>query len=306
MKVLTRNMSTDRRTFLGGSDVAAVLGLSPYRTPLDLYYQKTTEASDEEETRNAVAKLRGKRLEPYVCDMLTQEHGLFLLSRNQRYTDPEHQFLACEVDAETPSEGGRGIDNVEIKTVHPFKMKEWGEELTDSIPVHYTAQAMHGLMITGRDVCRFAVLIGDELRLYRVERDIEIIKGMRAREVAFWRDHVLAHIPPEPVNEADVSRLFDKDSGTSIEATDDIADHVSYMRLANVDIAQLEKERDRARLAVELFMGDAAALTRHGKVIATWKSQTTNRLDQKALTAAHPELVEQFKRASESRVFRVK
>lgn len=299
-------MSTDRRTFIGGSDVAAVLGLSPYRTPLDLYYAKTTEPSIEEESRNAVAKLRGKRLEPYVCDMLTQEHGLFLLARNQRYEDPEHPFLACEVDAETPSEGGRGTDNVEIKTVHPFKMKEWGEELTDSIPVHYTAQAMHGLMITGRDVCRFAVLIGDELRLYRVERDVDIIEGMRKREVSFWRDHVLAHIPPEPVNEADVQRLFAKDSGTSIEASEAIAEQVRNLKRARREIEVGQIEYDKARLAIELFMADAATLTHHGKVIATWKSQTSNRLDQKALAAAHPEIVEQFKRASESRVFRVK
>ncbi|MFU1925134.1 YqaJ viral recombinase family protein, partial [Klebsiella pneumoniae] len=73
---------------------------------------------------------------------------LKIIGRGNRYRDQQHDFMAAEIDAEAASG-----ENIEIKTVSPFKAKEWGEVQTDAIPVHYTAQAMHGLMVTGRQVC---------------------------------------------------------------------------------------------------------------------------------------------------------
>ena len=292
----------DRQKFIGGSDAAAVLGISPWRSPLDLYLDKIEpRVESPEHMDNRTAKLRGKRLEPYICDMLTSEHGVQLVARNQRYIDSEHPFLACEVDAET-ADG----ENVEIKTVHPFRARDWGDELTDSIPVHYTAQAMHGLMVTGRDACRFAVLIGDELRLYRVERDVETIAAMRQREVEFWQQHVLARVAPTATSSSDVLRLFERDLGTTIEATRELADAVVSLRALKLQAKDVAAAIDQIEERVKLHMQGAAALTYEGQVLATWKTQTARRLDQKALEAAHPDIVEKFKRATESRVFRLK
>ena len=295
-------VDADRSKFIGGSDAAAVLGISPWRTPFDLYQDKIAPRIESpEEQDNRTAKLRGKRLEPYICDMLTAEHGVQLVARNRRYTDREHPFLACEIDAET-ADG----ENVEIKTVHPFKARDWGEELTDSIPVHYTAQAMHGLMVTGRDVCRFAVLIGDELRLYRVERDVDTIAAMREREVQFWQQHVLAKVPPPASSTSDVLRLFERDLGTTVEATDEVAAAVDRLRTLKLQAKDIGSTIDALEEQIKLHMQGAATLTRAGQVLATWRSQVARRLDQKALEAAHPALVEQFRKATESRVFRVR
>lgn len=292
----------DRSAFIGGSDVAAVLGISPWRSPLDLYLDKVDPRVESvEQMENRTAKLRGKRLEPYICDMLVSEHGMQLIARNQRYIDPEYPFLACEIDAET-ADG----ENVEIKTVHPFRARDWGDELTDAIPVHYTAQAMHGLMVTGRDVCRFAVLIGDELRLYRVERDVETITAMRQREVEFWNRHVLAQVAPPATCSSDVLRLFERDLGITVEATQEIADTVANLRALKLQAKDIASFIDTCEERIKLFMQGAAALSYEGQVLATWKSQTARRLDQKALEAAHPDLFEQFKRVSETRVLRIK
>ncbi|WP_353652236.1 YqaJ viral recombinase family protein, partial [Escherichia coli] len=101
--------------------------------------------------------------------------------------------------------------NIEIKTVSPFKAKEWGEIQTDAIPVHYTAQAMHGLMVTNKQVCVFGVLIGgDDFRIYRVERDEETIQAILEKEIAFW-DRVKNLNPPEATSVSDVSLMFEKD-----------------------------------------------------------------------------------------------
>ena len=90
----------DRTKFLGGSDAAAVLGISPWRTPLDLWRDKVQPAMPENADPARMRVLeRGKRMEPYIVDLLAAETDLAILARNQRYVDPEFAFLAAEIDA---------------------------------------------------------------------------------------------------------------------------------------------------------------------------------------------------------------
>lgn len=300
-------VAIDRRKFLGGSDASAVLGINPWRTPLQLWRDKTQPAMPENASQDRVRVLeRGKRMEPYVLDLLTVETGLCIVARNVRYVDPEHPFLAAEIDGVSISDAD-SEQNVEIKTVSPFKASEWGELGSDEIPVHYTAQAQHGLMVTGRLVCTFGVLIGgDDFRVYRVERDDEIIAAMREREVRFWRDHVEALVPPPASNASDVARLFAKDNGTAVEATPEILTALEQLRELRAETDRLEHQAAETKGRLQAFMRDAARITSNGRDLATWRSQTANRFDQRAFQAAHPELFEQFIKSTESRVFRLR
>lgn len=292
--------AVDRRRFIGGSDVAAILGISPWRTPLDVYLEKVDPRPEPTDPQRQRVLERGKRLEPYVLDMLAEETGLVVVARNQRYIDPEHAFLAAEIDAE--AETG---ENIEIKTVSPFKAHEWGAEDSDEIPVWYTAQAMHGLMVTGREVCVFGVLIGaDEFRTYRVERDDEVITALRERLVEFWA-RVQRREPPEPTTAADVLALFDKDTGRAVEASAEIIQAYNELRAVETEAKALKARADALKEQIQLYMRDAAVLTIDGRQVCTWKSQSCRRFDQRAFQAAHPELFETFKRATETRVFRV-
>lgn len=290
----------DRRGFIGGSDAPAVLGISPWRSPLDLYLEKIADEVPPDDLTNAVAKRRGSRLEPYICDML-EEEGIKLAVRNEQLTDSEFPFLRAQIDAVTVAG-----ENVEIKTVHPFGAKDWGEELTDSIPIHYTAQAMHGLMVSKRDRTIFAVMIGDDLRIYKVDRDVETITGMREREVKFWNEHVLARMPPQALTSSDVLTLFARDIGTTIEASPELAQLAANVRGLKNEVKDLEQAIGDGELALKLHMQNAANLTYQGKILATFKSQTANRLDQKLLAEDLPEIVEQYKRLNEYRVLRIK
>ncbi|MFP7807163.1 YqaJ viral recombinase family protein, partial [Pseudomonas aeruginosa] len=128
----------DRTKYLGGSDVAGILGISPWRTPLDVYLDKVQPRTGPVDPAKQKIFTRGQRMEPYVIDLLAEETGLKIVGRGNRYRDQKHDFMAAEIDAEAASG-----ENIEIKTVSPFKAKDWGEVQTDAIPVHYTAQAMH-------------------------------------------------------------------------------------------------------------------------------------------------------------------
>ena len=295
-------VTVDRSRFLGGSDIAAILGISPWRTALDVYLDKVQPREESHDPSRMRVLSRGKRMEPYIVDLLSEETGLAISARNARYTDPEIPFLAAEIDAE--AETG---ENIEIKTVSPFKAREWGEQQTDEIPIHYTAQVQHGLMVTGRRLCVLGVLIGaDDFRIYRVERDDETIAAIREREIAFWREHIEARVPPDPTTAADIKMLYGRDAGTAIEASEDVLRALNDYRNLSDQAKAISAQAEAAKERIQLFMADAAILTVGGKPAATWKSQSAKRFDQSAFKAAHPDLYEQFKATSESRVFRIR
>ncbi len=295
------NSTLDRQKYIGGSDVAAILGISPWRTPLDVYLDKVVERREITDPDRIKILNRGKRMEPYVIDLLAEETGLDIVARGNRYIDPELNFIAAEIDAEA-STG----ENIEIKTVSPFKAKEWGEVKTDEIPLHYAAQAMHGLMVRGADVCIFGVLIGaDDFRTYHIERDEITINAIREKEVEFWERVQLLN-PPEPSNVEDIKRLYGKDAGTAIEATSDIQADVLALRSLKEEAKQLGALIDAREDRIKLFMADAAILTMNGMPVATWKSGTQSRFDSKAFEAAHPDLASQFRKTIETRTFRIK
>lgn len=293
--------SMDRTKYLGGSDVAGILGISPWRTPLEVYLDKVQPRIKPVDPSKQKVFTRGQCMEPYVIDLLSEETGLEIIHRGNRYIHRDYGFIAAEIDAEAATG-----ENIEIKTVSPFKAKEWGEVQTDAIPVHYTAQAMHGLMVTEKQVCVFGVLIGgDDFRIYRVERDEETIQAILEKEVSFW-DRVINLNPPEATTVSDISLMFEKDAGSSIEADgkalalfNDLRDMKSRCKSLEAEIAVSEEK-------LKLYMQEHSILTLDGKPICTWKSQVSSRFDQKLFQVEHPDLYEKFKTATTSRVFRMK
>lgn len=250
----------DRSKFLGGSDIAAILGISPWKTAIDLWLDKT--APRVEDGRNHAAKRRGTRLEPYIVDMIREEHGLNIVARNERYIDADVPYFAAEIDAETTDE------NIEIKTVHPFKSKEWGELQTDQLPLHYVAQVQWGLGVRRKERARVFALIGDDLRPYVVERDDETIESLREKAVEFWTRYVLAKLRP-PMDYADsktldtLRRLYPGTDGSTIEAT---AMHEHWRAVLQTAEDMRDKYQgviDGARAHLMAEMGAAALLKFH-------------------------------------------
>jgi putative phage-type endonuclease len=290
------------RGYIGGGNIAGILGVSPYKSPLDEYLTITGgEDPITEDQRRFFA--RRKALEPFAVDLFLDEvKGREVARVNHRYTDPEFPFIQAEIDAETDD-----AENIEIKSVHPLAAGDWGHADSDDIPVYVTAQAMHGLMVTDRKVCFPIAMIGfDDFRVYRIERDEETIKAMRARELEFWHKHVVPMNPPEAVTPDDVRRLYLFDSGTTVEADAEALAAINRLRDLKAQIKPLEQEFDDLKHQVQLYMRSCAVIHHDGKPLATWKTQTARRFDQSKFAEVHPALFEQFKSASESRVFRLK
>lgn len=289
----------DRTQFIGGSDAAAILGISPWKSALQLYLEKIGDAVDDVSPEKQRVFARGKRWEPVVVEMLVDDlqdrgHDVQIISRNARYQDREFPFLACELDLELLIDGEEC--NAEMKTVHAFAAKAWGDPGTDEIPIYYAAQAMHGLMINPRQKCIVAALIGaDDLRIHQIERDDETIAGIRAKELAFWQ-RVQDRNPPDPETAADVKWLYAKDAGEVAEADDELLRLIGELHFQKTTAKHAEAAIDRISTQIKLAMGNAALLLRDGRPIATWKSnKPSKKTDWQAVAgelSAPQELIE--------------
>lgn len=267
----------DRTTYIGGADVAAILGVSPWMTAFKLYQKKIGEFVEEVTPAKQRIFDRGHRWEPIVVEMLVDElrdrgHDVEIIARNQRYQDPEYPFLAAEIDLELRVDGEEV--NGEAKTVSPFAVKAWGDEDTDEVPIYYAAQVMHGLMIKPRRRTVIAALTGfdDKPRVHWIERDDETIAGIRTREVAFW-ERVQNRIPPEPTDPEDVKWLYQRDGGTAIEASNDILEMCQHLKDMKASAKTQEGQIELLAARIKTFMGSAAVLLGpDGKPLATWKN----------------------------------
>lgn len=301
---------TDRRLWLGGSDAPVILGVSPWKTALELYMEKTGQAAPDEPDAAQLRRFaRGKAFEPIITTLVVDElrgrgHDVEVLATGQRYADEALPYLAAEIDVELLVDGEPV--NGEIKSVHPFAAKSWGEPGSDEIPLAYFAQVMHGLSVRPRPRALVAALIGtDDLRIHWVQADAEIIANMREREREFWQ-RIQDRNPPEAATVGDALLLHPRDDGTAIEADAEILQTFNALREAKALAKEADAAIDAMSDRLRLFMGAATTLTSGGKVLATWKAQQASRLDVTALKAAEPALAALYTKTTESRVLRLK
>lgn len=313
----------DRKAYIGGSDIAALLGLDPYgKTPLTVYLAKIGEREGIIDPDKKKFLERRKRWEGPIVQMLREEFDGEIVSVNGRYVDEAHDFLAAEIDFEWRDADG-SIQNGEIKTVSPFAFNEragWGSAGTDEIPIHYHAQVMHGLGVTGRRTCIVCAMAGlDTMVFYRVDRDEEAIAGMRDVAVRFWRENVEARVPPAPLTMGDVMTLYRRFSGKPVELDDDHAQALQDLRAVREEIAALEGDEAELELKVAKFIAEAwsvelvlersktrvtatlppevddnATLMHNGAILATWAAGRGAHLDQKKLKTDQPDLVREY------------
>lgn len=194
-----------RRQGLGGSDAAAVLGISPFRTARDLYYDKlgVVTADDQE---NWVALEMGNLLEPLVARIFEKKTGLKIYQRKCMFQHPEYPWMLADLDylVELP-DGSTAI--LEIKTTNYNAKDKWWYNGEEIVPIYYEAQGRHYMAVMGIDRVYFCCLYGnneEEVIIRHIDRDMSYEEELIALEDSFWRGHVLAKIPPPYTEDGDL------------------------------------------------------------------------------------------------------
>ena len=259
------------RGYIGGGNIAGILGLSPFRTPLDEYLLIVNELQDELTPEKAEFFEDRRDLEPWLSKKFTRRTGLQVVRTNVRYQDKEFPWARAEIDFEP-----EGDCTGETKSVHPNAINGWGKpEEGDEPPAYVTAQAMWGLGITGRSLCYVQAMIGfDVHRVYEIPRDDELIAEIRKQAERFWKYHVLPRRPPPPVNVEDLLRLYPRGTGRAVEADTETQLSMTELHALRQRIKFLEAQKAVEEFKIKVFMRDATTLTAGGIAIATWKPRS--------------------------------
>lgn len=277
----------ERRTGIGGSDVAAILGLSRWRTPLDVYRDKLGE-SDAVADNDAMRW--GRYLEPAVRQAYSDTTGLEVRVPDKILRHKTFDFMLANVDGLT--EDKRVL---EIKTAR--SANGWGEDGSAEIPQAYLLQVQHYMLVTGYRVADVAVLIGgSDFRIYEVQADDELQTMLLEEESAFWL-RVQAGNPPEPISFADATARYGRGSlAASVTAEPHVVAAIETLRAIDEQLSAIEASKDHAKTIVANFLGERDTLLGPGgETLCTWKAaKPAERLDGAALEAKHPEIYAQY------------
>lgn len=259
------------RGYCGGGNIAGILGLSPFRTPLDEYLLIVNELQDELTPEKAEFFEDRRDLEPWLAKKFTRRTGLQVVRTNVRYQDSEFEWARAEIDFE-PEDGSNG----ETKSVHPNAVGAWGDpDAGEEPPLYVTAQTMWGMGVHPAPRCYVQAMVGfDKHLVYCIERDDELITEIRRQAERFWKYHVLPRRPPPPTNVEDLLRLYPRGTGRAVEADTETQLSMTELHALRQRIKLLEAQKAVEEFKIKGFMRDATTLTAGGIAIATWKPRS--------------------------------
>lgn len=297
---LTAAQLTRRQQGLGASEIGAVLGLDPYRTPFDVWYAKVHPSEQSQVQTPAMA--RGHRLEPVVADMYAELHPGILLETGDTCQHPAHDWALATPDrlVLVPSQHN-GL--LEIKTKRQWTARGWGETGTQDVPLVVVAQVQWQLFVVDRPWADVALLIdGEEYREYHFERDDESIGAMVEAAQYFWAHHVLGQVAPELEGQRVASYLeqrFRQRSGELLSASEEAARWMWELDATNRAMKGLEADKERLTNRLKAAVGEAKGIVSEaGRFV--WAEQKGG-IDYKGLAeslGATAEQVEAYRRPS--------
>lgn len=292
----------ERTKGIGGSDASIILGLNKWKTPFELWLEKTGQ-SNLEDTAGEAAYF-GNILEDVVAKEFEIRSGKRVRRNNFMLKHPEHSFINANIDRKVVGEDAL----LECKTASAYLAKDWED---DQIPNAYMIQVQHYLGVTGYEHAYIAVLVGGQRFIWKdIERDEELIQMIFDAEVHFWNHHVLGNVPPaldgssaaeeflkERYKKTDPDKVVDL-SFSCKEKLD------NYLELKQ-NIKQLQELAKETENQIKLELENAeTGFVKDYQV--DWKPITSNRVDSKLLRKKYPDVYNSVVKQSQYRRFNVK
>jgi len=301
--LINQDFTWDRAKFIGGSDIGAILGLSRFRTPLQVWQEKVGQQLAKPDSM----PLRfGSFAEDFVAQEYTRATGNEVVTHLDPFIHPQYPFLSGHIDRfVSPKESSPINDGgklnfttlLECKTANPFAKDEWGEPGTDEVPMSYLVQCAWYMLLTGCTRSDLAVLFSNaDFRIYSISKDHQLENLLLEKAVAFWEQYVLTNTPPPPIDEADCKLLYSQSKTSKrVEADLEIIHLVHELTDLHKQVQNSEDRISQIKQAVMSHMQDADTLSFNGNVLATWKAPKPSfKLDAKTFTQDHPDLAAQY------------
>ena len=286
----------NRKGFIGGSDAASAMGISRWKSALQLWAEKTGKVEPEDISNREYVEM-GNELEDTVARLFTKRTGMKVRRAPKNYTHTKYDYMRCQVDRLV-----EGTDELlECKTCNAWAAKEWEG---DEIPEDYIIQVMYQMLITGRSVGWIAVLIGGQKFVYKkIDFDAELAINIETSVIDFWA-MVKSETPPMAIgmDTGFLAELY-PESDEQIQAIEEMNDSIVLLQQTKINIKELQKTKDDIEAKLKQAIGDNAGL-KTSEFILTWKTQGRRNVDVEALK--RDELYEQYTTTSQTRVMRVK
>ena len=302
---------TARRLGIGGSDIGAIMGLSKWKSPVDVWLDKTCRT--EPDLEMSEASYFGVELESFVATEYSKRSGNKVQRVNQMMRHTEHNWMLANIDRAVVADGSRarldkdgklvGIKGLlECKTASAYLEREWSD---GSAPLAYVAQCQWYMAVTGAEWCDLSVMIGGQKYVcHRIEREDRLIDAIIDAGYQFWFNNVLADVPPTPRTPEETLALFPTNASDDLVlASDDIMHALDEYQLLKQKAKSVDDEMAVVKAAIQSFIGPHSGLCDlQGSPLATWKqnkpSQKTNWKDAAAeikselIEAGHEDLAE--------------
>lgn len=279
-----------RQQGIGGSDVAALMGLSPYKTPYELWLEKTGQREAPDLSNNE-AVMWGTILEPVIGEHYQQQHPDHKISRVKgvmRSIKRPWAQATLDYMVKTP----QGVGVLEIKTAGFRSREQWDV----GVPLYYQTQVQHYLSVTGWDFAIVAVLIaGQDYREYVLVRDESDIEAINTSVDEFEQKYIKDMVAPE-IRATDGQALFDEhatDNGEYKTAEFAYLPELREWLLAREIYKDAKEKLDTCSSKLKYLIGDYKGIdTDKGRV--TWTRSKSTKVDTKKLKEEHADIVSEY------------
>ena len=288
-----------RRCGIGGSDVAVIMGVSPWKSLMDLWLEKTgqyVEGIDSE------SMYWGRVLEDVIAKEFAIRNKLKIRRVNAILQHLDYPYMIANVDRVIV---GRK-EGLEIKTGHEFSSQHW----ENGVPAYYYAQVQHYMAVTGFKLWHIAVLIGgNKYEQFVVHRSEDYINELIAAEAEFWK--LVEERTPPPIDGTKAStelikRLYpEAEKGKEVELPFEAFELIQQYERACEEEKRIQLIKDEAVNKLKDMLGTAERGSIHGRTVI-WQNVVSKRLDTKALQKEYPDIYERFAQESTYRRFSIK
>lgn len=265
--MLTEKQRIERQLGIGGSDMPIIMGLSGYKTPYQLYLEKTGQVEPQSEMTDY--QYWGHQLESIVRDEFAKRNNI-IVETPDTIVHPVHEYLRGNIDGFIPSLNAI----LEVKCSSSFMASEWGEDGSDIIPMQYLVQVAHYCAVTNADCAYIAVLIGgNDYREFKYTRDLQLEEKVIECAKNFW-ECIQTQTPPAAINQADLKLMYPKHNPEKIKTIDtDVKKQLTTLSETRFKIKQLSEIEEKYKFNIMQFMQDAECLTdESGRPIVSWKA----------------------------------
>lgn len=311
-----------RRMGIGGSDAAAVCGVSPWKTARELYQEKAEGIFRDEPEKNWVALEIGKRLEELVVQIFMRRTGLKPYAVRKMFRHPFYPFMLADVDYFVKI--GEDVYVVECKTSFSYRMDEWAD---GNIPLHYELQGRHYAAVTNTKGVIFLCLHGnseDTFLMRRIDRNLRQEADLIEQEAYFWNEFVLEKQAPEYTEPSSLvinslKKQLQVREQKTVELSEDLASNIlTYLKLKEKKAEADALSRNLENQIKEITAPIRSALdnAQTGKIVingipyqAGYTKRTTISIPKSGLEVIrllHPEIYQEYGKTKTSYSFYIK